>query len=66
MGVFGITAIKLGLSAINAIRIEIWGMLREADYPVKGVAELFRIVDQFGDYEERLSRVLWGFCSSAS
>lgn len=54
LGVAGIAAVKPCFSAINTIRIEIWGMLNEADYPMKSVADLWKIVDNFGDYEERL------------
>ncbi len=54
LGVFAIAAIKPAFSAINTIRIEIWGMLNEADYPVNSVADLWRVVEEFGDYEKRL------------
>ncbi|MCP4163855.1 MAG: hypothetical protein GY760_27660, partial [Deltaproteobacteria bacterium] len=54
LGVAGIAGVKPCFSAINTIRIEIFGMLNEADYPVKTVADLWRVVEQFGDYEERL------------
>jgi hypothetical protein len=54
LGVAGIAAVKPCFFAINTIRIEIFGMLNEADYPVKTVADLWRVVEQFGDYEKRL------------
>ncbi|VAW59654.1 hypothetical protein MNBD_GAMMA11-2278 [hydrothermal vent metagenome] len=54
LGVFAVAAIKPAFSAINTIRIEIWGMLNEADYPVNSVAELWKVVNEFGDYEKRL------------
>ncbi len=57
LGVFAIAAIKPGFAALNAIRMEIFGMQAEADYPVKGVALLWEKVDQFGDYETRLKEV---------
>ncbi len=54
LGVFAIAAIKPGFSAVNALRVEILGMVHEADYPVKSVADLWRVVEKFGNYEERL------------
>ncbi len=57
LGVFAIAAIKPAFSAVNTIRIEIWGMLNEADYPVNSIAELWRVVEEFGDYETRLDSV---------
>ena len=54
LGVFAVAAIKPAFSAINTIRIEIWGMLNEADYPVNSVADLWKVVEEFGDYERRL------------
>jgi len=54
IGVFAIAAIKPGLSAVNSLRIEILGMVQEADYPVKSVADLWKVVEKFGDYEKRL------------
>ncbi len=54
LGVFAVASIKPGFSAINTIRIEILGVLREADYPVKSVADLWKRVEGFSDYEERL------------
>jgi hypothetical protein len=57
LGVFAIAAIKPAFSAINTIRIEIWGMLDEADYPVNSVAKLWNVVEEFGDYESRLNGV---------
>jgi hypothetical protein len=56
LGVFAVAAIKPGLSAINTLRLEIWGMIKEADYPVKSVSDLWKVVDKFGDYEERLEK----------
>lgn len=57
VGVFGVAAIKPAFNAINTLRVEIWGMLAEADYPAKTVAELWVVVNKFGDYEERLKTV---------
>ena len=54
LGVFAIAAIKPGFSAVNALRVEILGMVEEADYPVKSVADLWTVVENFGDYEDRL------------
>ena len=54
IGVFAIAAIKPGFSAVNALRVEILGMVQEADYPVKSVADLWTVVENFGDYEKRL------------
>ncbi len=54
LGVFAIAAVKPGFSAINALRVEILGMVEEADYPVKSVADLWIVVEKFGDYEDRL------------
>lgn len=56
LGVFAVAAIKPASSAINTIRLEIWGMVKEADYPVKSVATLWKVVDEFGDYEKRLEK----------
>jgi len=57
VGVFAVAAIKPGFAAISSIRAEIFGMQREADYPVKSVATLWQKVEEFGDYEERLKAV---------
>lgn len=57
LGVFAVAAIKPGFTALNAIRMEIFGMQEEADYPVKSVAMLWQKVDEFGDYEERLKEI---------
>lgn len=57
VGVFAVAAIKPGFAAISSIRAEIFGMQREADYPVKSVAKLWQHVEQFGDYEERLKTI---------
>lgn len=57
IGVFAVAAIKPGFSAISAIRVEILGMVDEADYPVKNVADLWTVVDKFGNYEARLESI---------
>lgn len=57
IGVFAIAAIKPALLAVNSIRMEIFGMMEEADYPQKSVADLWRVVNDFGDYEDRLDKV---------
>jgi len=57
IGVFSIAAIKPAMLAVNAIRMEIFGMIEEADYPQKSVADLWRVVNDFNDYEERLEKV---------
>jgi hypothetical protein len=54
LGVFAIAAVKPGFSAVNALRVEILGMVQEADYPIKSVADLWNVVEKFGDYEDRL------------
>jgi len=54
LGVFAIAAIKPGFLAVNALRVEILGMVQEADYPIKSVADLWNVVEKFGDYEDRL------------
>lgn len=56
VGVFAIAAIKPSMLAINAIKMEVFGMIQEADYPAKSVADLWRVVDNFNDYEERLDK----------
>tara|TARA_R110001592_G_scaffold28237_1_gene104009 strand:- start:125 stop:1153 length:1029 start_codon:yes stop_codon:yes gene_type:complete len=57
IGVFAIAAIKPAMLAVNAVRMEIFGMIEEADYPQKSVADLWRVVNDFNDYEERLEKV---------
>jgi hypothetical protein len=57
IGVFAIAAIKPALLAVNSIRMEIFGMMEEADYPQKSVADLWRVVNNFSDYEDRLDKV---------
>ncbi|MBB1364733.1 hypothetical protein H5125_21610, partial [Shewanella sp. SR44-4] len=57
IGVFAIAAIKPAMLAVNAIRMEIFGMIEEADYPQQSVADLWRVVNDFNDYEERLEKV---------
>jgi len=56
IGVFAIAAIKPAMLAVNAIRIEIFGMIEEADYPQKSVADLWKVVEDFKDYEDRLEK----------
>ncbi len=56
IGVFAIAAIKPAMLAVNSIRLEIFGMMQEADYPEKSVADLWQVVNQFGDYEKRLEK----------
>ena len=56
LGVFAIAAIKPAMQAISTIKMEIFGMIEEADYPEKSVASLWRVVDAFGDYENRLEK----------
>ena len=57
IGVFAIAAIKPAMLAVNAVRMEIFGMIEEADYPQQSVADLWRVVNDFNDYEERLEKV---------
>lgn len=56
-GVAAFAALKPCFYALNTIRIEIFGILDEADYPSKSIADLWRIVQGFGDYEERLKEI---------
>ena len=56
IGVFAIAAIKPSMLAINAIKMEIFGMIQEADYPEKSIADLLLVVDDFKNYEERLDK----------
>jgi len=55
IGVFAIAAIKPATLAVNSIRAEIFGMIEEADYPQQSVADLWRVVNEFTDYETRLT-----------
>ncbi|WP_351016765.1 hypothetical protein [Shewanella sp. AC91-MNA-CIBAN-0169] len=57
IGVFAIAAIKPAMLGVNAVRMEIFGMIEEADYPQQSVADLWRVVNDFNDYEERLEKV---------
>jgi vacuolar-type H+-ATPase subunit H len=56
VGVFAIAAIKPAFLAINTIKMEVFGMIQEADYPEKSVADLWRVIDTFKDYEQRLDK----------
>ena len=56
LGVFAIAAIKPAMLAINAIKMEVFGMIQEADYPEKSIADLWLVVDKFTNYEERLDK----------
>ena len=54
LGVFFIALIKPAIYALQAVKVEIFGMIEEANYPQKTVADLWDVVDEFKDYEERL------------
>jgi hypothetical protein len=54
IGVFAIAAIKPAMLALNAIKMEVFGMIQEADYPERSVADLWIVVDKFSNYEQRL------------
>ncbi|NRB42162.1 MAG: hypothetical protein HRU20_27445 [Pseudomonadales bacterium] len=56
-GVIAIAVLKPSMMALNAIRLEIFGMMEEADYPQKSVADLWSVVDEFTDYEKRLESI---------